>query len=786
MGLIIEEIQPNGASQRLMIEVPLLATKEYITLNYMQPEDLQQQEEKYIPVGEHKFYLPPQPPKEEILFHNLPKKEQYWRRDYILKEMPLFFTSWHRDVIEDAKGTVYDGKTLVSLSREDTTTLITLRDREIRRIKDGIWFYNNGIPTYLTGGHYGVLMWGAMADSLNQVEEKSIYGSYMRFQRNYCYFIEICKVTPHASGGNVVKPKKTGITMLQSLLLLMDAITHRSAWYRMMSTTQDVAKKINFRYIAYALEKLPPILTPEYSRNLGAVHFENSDVSQRRSSKRRSDTEFLDSHIETVATVANAFDSGKNRCAWIDEESKIEIDKSNNVTTLHNITLPTVSQGFMRIGYVIYTHYVSEKNNDSFRRAKTIFYDSFLKTIDPGTKRTRSGLLAYAMFVQDGTFGACDKYGEPEVDKIWPVINAEVNARKNDAASLRSYKRQYPTCLDDMWQEGAGEASVFDNMRLGVQLHKITEEESFGHYPYMDFNFKWVAQPEIDEIKGVYKFPLPPIVVPVTDQDKRDQKPHGVFKWYMPHWTPKHFLDKALYKPIRDRKGKLIPNPQCPFYAAVDPTQYSQKKDVVTGSKNAIQVFVLPNAELDAFFNEKVTNKRLMVEYLHRPDSPRDTLMHVVQMIMYFGCYVLIECNANWLATRLKEWGFGNFLIVMNKDTGILEPYKEYATDQKPFTSQKSENGGADTIGDYVAAGMNHLAEDINGVDNIPYIHSTEVITQLMNFDPMNTTQYDAGVCYLIGLLGINTFMGWRQRQTDKQNRGGNQAIRDFARGMMS
>ncbi len=80
---------------------------------------------------------------------------------------------------------------------------------------------------------------------------------------------------------------------------------------------------------------------------------------------------------------------------------------------------------------------------------------------------------------------------------------------------------------------------------------------------------------------------------------------------------------------------------------------------------------------------------------------------------------------------------------------------------------------------------MNHLAEDLNGVDNIPYIHSTEVITQLMNFDPMNTTQYDAGVCYLIGLLGINTFLGWRQRVLDKANRTGDLALRQFAIGMM-
>lgn len=745
-----------------------------------------EEDKPYIEIGEqpltYKFYLPTQPPDKEILFYKEKPKEQYWRREKVVSDLPDYFFKWNKDVTEDSQTTQWTGRTLTHLSKEDTENLIRLRDREIGRILNGIWFFNNGVPTYITGGHYFALTWAAMFDSLNTVEEKSIYGSYMRFQRDYCYFIEIIKTTPHASGGNACKPKKTGITMLQTLLFLADAITHKAGWYRMMSTSEEDAKKTNFRYLTYALEKLPPILTPEYTRNLGALHFENSDVASRRSSRKRTDAEFLDSHIETVPTVVNAFDSGKNKGVWIDEQSKIEIDTKNNITTLHNITLATVKQGFLRTGYIIYTHYVSERNNDSYKRAKTIFYDSFMKTIDPSTKKTKSELLAYAMFAQHGTFGACDKYGEPQKDIIWNEINANINSRKNDPAALLAYKRQYPTCLDDMWQEGAGEDAVFDNLRLGKQLHQITEDNDFGAYQYKEFNFSWTAQPEIDEIRGIYKFPAAPKTVFLTDDQKKKGEV-GLFKWYMPEWTPKTFIEQNTQKIYRDAKGRLRPNPQCPFYASIDPTQYSNAKEVVVASKNAMQVFILPNAELDGLMNKKVTFKRLMVEYLHRPDSPRDTLMHVVQTILYFGCYVLVECNANWLYTRLKEWGFANFLIVVNKETGVLEPYKEYA-DQKPFTSQKSERGSADTIGEYVIAGRNHLADDINGIDNIPFIYSRDVLTQLMNFTPDNTRSYDAAVCYLIGLMGINTFLGWKQRQLDKTNKKADPVLRHFLLGV--
>lgn len=717
------------------------------------------EEAKYIEIGEHSFYLPEQPPKKDILFHNEKKKDQYWDRSKVISDIPKIFFDWNKDVIEDSEYTTYEGKRLKSLSIKDTDSLIFYRDREIKRMKEGIWFFNDGEPTYITGGHYFALTWGAMLDSLNDVEERSIFGKYMQFQRNYCYFIEICKHSVHCQGGNVIKPKKTGITMLQALLMLNDCLTNRRSFYRIMSTKEDVAKKINFKYISYAIDNLPSILTPEHRKNLGAVYFENTDTASTRRGKK-SDIAFLDSAIETVATVDNGFDSGKNKIAWVDEESKIK--EGAYPEPLHNTTLPTVLQGLLKIGYVIYTHYVSEKNDKSFKQAKKIYYESKLSTIIPETNKTKSKLICYAMTVLDGVFGACDKYGKPELDKIWNEINSEHESKKDDPAALRAYRRQMPTCEADMWQESAGEWAVFDGLRLGERLQQLTEDRSRGILPYFTFNFAWTSPPQIDEIREIYNFPGNPMIQRVTDDDIRAKKQPGVFKWYRPEWTPQEFIQKHVNKIDKDKRGKMKPKADCPFYMSIDPTQYSAAKDVATGSLNAMQIFLLPNAELDGFVNKRCTNKRLMVEYLHRADNPKDTLMHAVQAILYFGCYVLIECNANWLATRLKEWGFENFLIQVNKETKVLEPYNEFV-EQQPFTSQKSEKGTVDTISDYVSAGMVHL-NDYSSIDNIEFLDSEEVIRQLIDFEPDDTRRFDAAVAYLIGLLGINTFLGWKQR----------------------
>lgn len=729
-------------------------------------------QEEYVKVGEHSYKLPPKPPKKEIFFHNLPKAEQYWKRAELIKDFPSFFFDWERGVEENAKITKYEGKRLVSISPEDTERLKQLRDREIIRMQTGVWFYNKGVPTYLTGGHYGVLMWAAMDDCMNEVEPGSEYGGFYYFQCIYAYFIEICKVTPVACGGNCVKPKKTGLTMFQELLILIDAITHRSANYRIMSTKEDVATKVNMKYVLYASRRLPEILKPEYRNNLSAIYFEDTGKGSKGGGKNKSDVEHLETIIETVATVWNSFDSGKNRVAHVDEQSKIKLDKKNTLITLHNNVIATVMQGFIRIGYVIYTHYVSDTNDKSYREAKVIYYESKLKTINTATGTTKSGLICLALTINDGVFGGCDVYGMPHKERIHRIVNGEMEKRKDDPAALRSYRRQMPQTEDDCWSESAGEASLFDNMRLGIKLHQLVEDQSTAVFPYTDFNFQWTIPPEIDEVRNIINFKGVPYMVPVADDEKRKGKDHGLWKWYQPEWTPNDFLRQHINKHSKDKKGRIKPNDGCPFYCAIDPTQYSGAQDVVVGSKNAIQVFMIPNAELDARLGKKVSDKRLVVEYLHRADNPRDTLMHVIQTIMYFGCYVLIECNANWLATRLKELGFANFLIVVNKETGILEPYSEYR-EQKPFTSQKSDRGASDTIGEYVAAGMMHLNNEFS--NSIEVLDSISIITDLMNFDTDNTKEFDAGVCYLIGLLGINTYMGWKQQQMDKagSNHGG-------------
>src|SRR5690606_13482395 len=77
-------------------------------------------------IGEHTVVLPEPPPIEEIAYHELPIAEQYFRPT----QLPLDFDQW---------------------DRKEQDHFI---ERETKRLKNGFWFFNNGMLQYRIGSHY--------------------------------------------------------------------------------------------------------------------------------------------------------------------------------------------------------------------------------------------------------------------------------------------------------------------------------------------------------------------------------------------------------------------------------------------------------------------------------------------------------------------------------------------------------------------------------------------------------------------------------------------------------
>lgn len=749
-------------------------------------------------IGEHEYTTPPIPKKKDILFHDKKKADQYWIRQ---TDLPKIFYEWHDEstpqgqgVELDAKKTDYnDAGLLIALSKEDTALLFDkkeengkegLQEREVRRRKEGVWFYNNGEPTYLTGNHYAILQHLPMLGCSNSIEEGSSYGQYYRFQRDMAYYFEICKTVTYARGGLLIKPKKTGMTQFFSLVCLNEAMTVREKNIRMMSITESLCKESNFGFIKYALQKVPNILMPSRSKqNEGEVVFGPPNSSRNPlKKKRQTNLEYLNTWLCTVPTARTSFDTFTNYISMIDEFPKIR--DSTWPKELFQATLPTVIEGFKRKGTIFALSYVPEITDRAFREARQIFKDSKLKTRKRNEEGepvgdTESKLICHTLIVQDGLFNCCDKYGAPLAARIWEEVRKELDEAKHDPAKLQATKRVYPTSEADPWSESEMTDTLFDNLRLSKKEEDLEEMQSLGVFPYEDFNLEFSQEPVKDLKSERYSFPGTVYTKFITNDEKMAGAEHGRFKWIRKEWTPNWFMEKYVNKTTKHPKtGLLRPNPDSPFFIAIDPTKYRISKNTGKTSSNSIQVFILPNAEVNASVGKNVTNRRLFVSYLYRRDKPSDTLRDMIACILHFGCMVQIESNVSTWATKLIEMGLGHFVMMVNKD-GALEPWNPYDDTQNYFTSQKAQ------IDQYVDAGQEFYGAPLapGEIDNIEYLDDLDVVRQLKEIRKENTTEYDAAVANLQGQMGIAAWLGWKRANIkDKVSDG---SMKQFAIGML-
>lgn len=738
---------------------------------------------KFIPIGEHNFILPPAPlSHDEVLFAKYSPKEQYWRRQ---KDFPKVFFDWNYETEMFADITFYDqDNILISLNKEDSKEVIRLREREMHRRVFGVWMMINGELTYMVGGQYFMLQWCGMKGYSNERDAGSHYGQYREFQRDVFYFTKLCKDDSECIGGDVAKPKKTGVTQLFMADFLEESTRMKGKVFGIMSKIYDDCTDINFRYYTYGLNSMPLILRPSV-KNLtqSSVYFgdPNEGKNASRKSLKKSATDiFLDTSVVAHATKPKAFDGDKYYRALISEFPKMK-DTAYPSETFEPTAAAVKMQDEIK-GKLFLESYVPEKDDRSCEEARVIYYDSKLKT-KKGNKRTKSELYCYSISVIDSAEGSFDIYGKANKEKNWIFVKNGIEARKNDPNKLQAFKRQNPTCEEDMWSIGGGEGAIFNNDALGSQQAEIEEMNSMGVLPYVSGNLKWITPPEKNEDKGSPYYKKMQVqgsvyFEPDTEENMKAGNigPFKMFGVWNKGRTEIIPYDKILDKDsfnipfrmdIKHKKNKrLKPSLKCPYFSGMDPTNYAMKKMLQTESKNALYVMAFPSPEMDARHGQVVTN-RIVMEYLWRRENPEDTLDDVIMAICYFGCYLLVEGNMPWVATMLINLGFGNFIIV--KRDGVYEPYDESKTNQKLLITQN--NVSTKSVNDYVLAGKQFIGtpSEAGDFNNILNIMSKDLIKQLMRFDPGDTKQFDAAMAFLITLVGMISFMGWRQAVIEKE-----------------
>ena len=231
----------------------------------------------------------PKPPKDKskILFSDLPKKEQYWRRP----ELPI-------------------------ISPDNVEAYDEFIKEEFRRRVEGIWFMNNGKPVYLTGNHYFALTYFRMLDD----------GDFMKFryaQLKMFYHLEACIVDPRCLGQLFGKSRRTGFTYVILAILLNHSTMKRNNKLGLMSKTGTDGQEAFLKY-AYALRSLPfwfkPIIQGKEDSPASFTFSAPADNSKEAKKQKKGNvTDYLNTTVDWRNTTNGSYDSIKLNFYLLDE-----------------------------------------------------------------------------------------------------------------------------------------------------------------------------------------------------------------------------------------------------------------------------------------------------------------------------------------------------------------------------------------------------------------------------------------------------------------------------------
>lgn len=220
----------------------------------------------------------------------LPKEEQLWKR----KDLPLFF-----DDVDIDK----DGNAILNYQQQAFAAI------EVERCKKGFWFYNNGIPTFITGKNYFYLQWWKLEDD--------IFPEYRDADRRYFLFLNHWEHVLWNIGVCRGKKRREGASSQATANLIYECIFFTNSNCGLVSKTQVDSRDTFTDMAAFGYHQLPVFLKPRQLNRADSVTelvFAARIIKGENASKRGNR-----SKINYRAPVENAYDRGRMTRVLADE-----------------------------------------------------------------------------------------------------------------------------------------------------------------------------------------------------------------------------------------------------------------------------------------------------------------------------------------------------------------------------------------------------------------------------------------------------------------------------------
>jgi len=653
----------------------------------------------------------PKTPKKCSQRHKV-KKEQYWERTDIPEPLAKINTvfQWH------AKPNTFKDR------------WVDYIEEEFEKREKGHWFMNNGIPTYLTGGHYMYIQWSEIDIG---------YPDFREANRALFLHWEACRADNRSFGQQYLKIRRSGFSCMESSECVNIATLAKKGRIGILSKTGADAKKMFTDKVVPISAKYPFFFKPiqdgsDKPKSELAYRVPAQKITKNNMHDSFSDDMVgLDTSIDWRNTDSNAYDGEKLLLLAHDESGKWE--KPNDILKNWGVTKTCLLLGRKIVGKCMMgsTNNALKKGGAEFKK---LYRDSDV-TSRSKNGRTKSGLYSLFIPMEWNFEGYIDVYGMPVfntpdepilgIDGEWIVDGAidfwkaEVEALKSDPDALNEHYRQFPRTEAHAFRDESNE-SLFN-------LTKI--------YQQVDYNDSLIMGQHVTRYKAHWKNGVLDSKVIFTP-DKKGR--------FLTNWTP----EAGMQNRIITRGGQKYPANK--HLGAFGCDSYDISGVVGGGGSNGalhgLTGFHMDNAPVNEFF----------LEYIARPQTAEIFYEDVLMACVFFGMPILCENNKPRILYHFKNRGYRQYS--MNRPDKV---YNKLSKTEKelggvPNTSEAMKGFHATAIESYVeefvGEGDGHYRPEGEMGDMI-FMRTLE---DWAKFDITKRTKYDASISSGLAIMAVN------------------------------
>ena len=596
-------------------------------------------------------------------------------------------------------------------------------DEEFKRREEGYWFYNKGVPTYISGTHYMYLQWSKI-DVGNP--------DYREANRLFFLFWEACKSDTRCYGMCYLKNRRSGFSFMASGETVNQATISGDARFGILSKSGSDAKKMFTDKVVPISLNYPFFFKPiqdgmDRPKTELAYRVPASKLTRKgiQANEIREELEGLDTTIDWKNTGDNSYDGEKLKLLVHDESGKWE--RPTNILNNWRVTKTCLRLGSRIIGKCMMgsTSNALDKGGENFKK---LYYSSNVEKRN-ANGQTSSGLYSLFIPMEWNYEGFIDCYGYPvfdipekeTVDAFGDVIeqgviehwNNEVEGLKQDQDGLNEYYRQFPRTEEHAFRDEAKESlfnltKIYEQIDYNVDL-KSTSTITTG-------SFQWENGQKDTRV----------IFVPNKD---------GRFNI---SWVPSLELQNRI---VIDNKGKHPGNEHLGAFGC-DSYDISGTVDGrgSNGSLHGLTKFSMENVPPNHFF----------LEYIARPQTAEIFFEDVLMACIFYGMPILAENNKPRLLYHFKRRGYRGYS--MNRPDKIWN--KLSVTEREiggiPNSSEDIKQAHAAAIETYINTNVGMLE---NGYGDM-YFQRT--LNDWAKFNINNRTKHDASISSGLALMACN------------------------------